>query len=57
MAKYIVWLYCDNSSGKQFPEIVNAATKDDAKRIILQDKRFKNPVITDIYTAKKEAKT
>ena len=56
MAKYIVWLYCDNSSGKQFPEIVNAATKGDAKRIILQDKRFKNPIVTDIYTAKKEAK-
>ena len=57
MAKFVVWVYCDNSNGNQFFEIVNAATKDDAKRIILQDKRFKNPIVTDIYTAKKEAKT
>lgn len=57
MAKFVVWVYCDNSNGNQFFEIINAATKDDAKRIVLQDKRFKNPIVTDIYTAKKEAKT
>lgn len=56
MQKYIVWIYCDNSDGKQFPEIVTAETKKDATRIILNDKRFLNAVVTDIYTLKQGAK-
>lgn len=56
MNKYIVWVYCDNSDGKQFPEIVTATDKTHAKQIILNDKRFNNPVVTDIYTLKHDAK-
>lgn len=48
MANYLIWLNCKESDFKSFYEIVNARTGDDAKRIILNDKRFSRVTVESV---------